>query len=465
ESPYAKYATPDARIWGLYLEEAEAENRELMEPWNKDLDSLLIFAGLFASILTAFLIESRKELYKDPQTRLLKDILGTLQNAASTPVPEPFEPDTSFLNINGLWFTSLTLTLSSALGGVLSKGWIAKHSNASTRKTSNDAYARHLRASRIRKWRVGAIISVISLLIQIALFLFFVGLVLILWDAANRIKFTTLALVAMTSLIYLVTTFLPWIFPACPLQTPITEGTPWITRPMIYDQRPGSSGIHHSSPLTELVSLYRELRSVPEPQELRAQIIAWVISNTLDEKVLKETLKALAGIESTPVLWDILSESGALTTLKTRLPHYLTQARTSKTDEEWVCITLYFMLQLELRNPSRESPTDSLFQSLLSEGGALHRWQDFRPHEQPLACILRLHILMNGNTDDSDTSWEGHILGLVKVVDDSSVAWMKDILFDAATRGVKNGKENIRRMCGVIISDLLLSSEFIPREC
>jgi hypothetical protein len=44
-SPYAKYAAPDARIWGLYLEEAEAEDRELMEPWNKDLDSLLIFVS------------------------------------------------------------------------------------------------------------------------------------------------------------------------------------------------------------------------------------------------------------------------------------------------------------------------------------------------------------------------------------------------------------------------------------
>ncbi|CAG8701104.1 2554_t:CDS:2, partial [Acaulospora colombiana] len=152
-SPYAKYAAPDARIWGLYLEEAEAEDKELMEPWNKDLDSLLIFAGLFAGILTAFIVESRKELYEDPQTRLLKDILSTLQNIPNTLNPELFEPETSFLNINGLWFTSLMLTLSSALGGVLSKGWIAKHSSASTRKTSNDAYARHLRANRIRKWR------------------------------------------------------------------------------------------------------------------------------------------------------------------------------------------------------------------------------------------------------------------------------------------------------------------------
>ncbi|CAG8687368.1 2523_t:CDS:2, partial [Acaulospora colombiana] len=282
-SPYAKYAAPDARIWGLYLEEAEAEDRELMEPWNKDLDSLLIFAGLFAGILTAFIIESRKELYEDPQTRLLKDILGAIQNVPSTSTREAFEPETSFLNINGLWFNSLTLTLSSALGGVLSKGWIAKHGSSSTRKTSNDAYARHLRASRIRKWRVGAIISVISLLIQIALFLFFVGLVLILWDAADRIKFTVLALVSITSLTYLVITFLPWIFPACPLQTPITEGTPWIKRPMVYGQRFGSSGHrggNGGSLLKELISLYEELRSIPEPQELQAQTLAWIISNT-----------------------------------------------------------------------------------------------------------------------------------------------------------------------------------------
>src|ERR1700761_5413144 len=46
-SPYAKYAAPDARIWGMYLEEAEAEDKELMEPWNKDLDSLLVFVGRF----------------------------------------------------------------------------------------------------------------------------------------------------------------------------------------------------------------------------------------------------------------------------------------------------------------------------------------------------------------------------------------------------------------------------------
>ncbi|PVG04933.1 hypothetical protein CPB86DRAFT_821479 [Serendipita vermifera] len=302
-TPYARYAAPDARIWGLYLEEAEAEDRELMEPWNKDLDSLLVFAGLFAAILTAFLIESRKDLYEDPQTQLLKEILGTLRNVPETSTPQAFAAEASSLNINCLWFTSLTLTLSSALGGVLSKGWIAKYSNSSTRKTSNDACARHLRANRVRQWRLGVIISIISLLIQIALFLFFAGLVIILWDVQGRIKFTILTLVSIVAFIYMMITFLPWVFPACPLQTPITDGTPWIRRQIIYGVRGGmgdhSSKDGDSSLKKRAISLYRELRSIPEPQELQSQILAWVISNTLDERVLKEALRALAGIDWT----------------------------------------------------------------------------------------------------------------------------------------------------------------------
>lgn len=54
-SPYARYAAPDARIWGLYLEEAEADDRELMEPWNKNLDSLLVFVSHCLYLRNSFL--------------------------------------------------------------------------------------------------------------------------------------------------------------------------------------------------------------------------------------------------------------------------------------------------------------------------------------------------------------------------------------------------------------------------
>ncbi|CAG8727156.1 10919_t:CDS:2, partial [Acaulospora colombiana] len=205
----------------------------------------------------------------------------------------------------------------------------------------------------------------------------------------DRIKYTILALVTIASLIYLVITFLPWIFPACPLQTPITEGTPWIRRPMVRVQWLGSSIRRSESEgyntLKEFVALYHELRSIPEPQELQAQILAWVISSTLDEKVLKEALKALAGKAPTiPNAGPNLEERRRVD-LYPLVPHDATRD------------TGYFKRELER------------FSLRI-----------------PLACVLRLHILMNCNADDADTNWQGDILGLIKTVNDPSFSWMQE---------------------------------------
>ncbi|KAJ7869451.1 hypothetical protein B0H14DRAFT_2289492, partial [Mycena olivaceomarginata] len=59
-------------IWKLYLKETEAEDKELAQLWQIGLDQLLIFAGLFGAILTAFLIESRKDLKEDPLQEILQ---------------------------------------------------------------------------------------------------------------------------------------------------------------------------------------------------------------------------------------------------------------------------------------------------------------------------------------------------------------------------------------------------------
>lgn len=45
DGPYAKHYRPDARIWRLYLEEAGAEDKELITIWESGLDSLLLFVS------------------------------------------------------------------------------------------------------------------------------------------------------------------------------------------------------------------------------------------------------------------------------------------------------------------------------------------------------------------------------------------------------------------------------------
>ncbi|KAJ7927145.1 hypothetical protein B0H13DRAFT_1598978, partial [Mycena leptocephala] len=105
----------------LYLRKTEAEDKELAQLWQIGLDQLLIFAGLFGAILTAFLIESRKDLKQDP----LQEILQALRNDSATSTSQPFQPTKSSLVVNAGWFSSLGLTLISALAAVLAKGWLA----------------------------------------------------------------------------------------------------------------------------------------------------------------------------------------------------------------------------------------------------------------------------------------------------------------------------------------------------
>ncbi|KAJ7160616.1 hypothetical protein C8R43DRAFT_342200 [Mycena crocata] len=55
-----------AKLWAVYVSEAEKYDKGLVESWKSDMEGILIFAGLFSASLTAFLIESYKTLTPDP---------------------------------------------------------------------------------------------------------------------------------------------------------------------------------------------------------------------------------------------------------------------------------------------------------------------------------------------------------------------------------------------------------------
>ncbi|KIJ57064.1 hypothetical protein M422DRAFT_198449, partial [Sphaerobolus stellatus SS14] len=205
ESPYKQHYQPTAAVWALYLKETEAEDKELTELWQVGLDQLLIFAGLFGAILTAFLIESRQDLKQDP----LVEILNVLKNHSSAAASEPFRASKSSLAVNAVWFSSLGLTLTSALAAVLARGWLAKYTPATPGIRSNDACERHLRYLRARQWRLAAIVGGIPLLIQIALFLFAVGLVILTLSDDFGIGISVLVWTVLATVLYILSTILP----------------------------------------------------------------------------------------------------------------------------------------------------------------------------------------------------------------------------------------------------------------
>ncbi|KAJ7618245.1 hypothetical protein DFH06DRAFT_1061809, partial [Mycena polygramma] len=99
-----------AKLWAVYVSEAEKYDKGLVESWKSDMEGMLIFAGLFSASLTAFLIESYKTLNPDSgdtAVLLLAQISQQLAASANGTTfhmapAKPFTPPTSSLICNVL---------------------------------------------------------------------------------------------------------------------------------------------------------------------------------------------------------------------------------------------------------------------------------------------------------------------------------------------------------------------------
>ncbi|KAJ7191404.1 hypothetical protein GGX14DRAFT_381186, partial [Mycena pura] len=183
ESPFHRSCAQNASVWKLYMDVAKSFDKYWADVFNNDLDSLLIFAGLFSAILSAFLIEIRKGLQEDLQnvTNTLLTALVQKQNVDNSQLPSTsmFVPSLPTRWINGLWFTSLIFSLVSALGASVAKGWVTQFSTLSG--SSWDDASIHCRRLRgIQRWHLGLIIRALPVLLHIAFFLFGSGLVILL---------------------------------------------------------------------------------------------------------------------------------------------------------------------------------------------------------------------------------------------------------------------------------------------
>ncbi|KAI0276093.1 hypothetical protein BGY98DRAFT_736242 [Russula aff. rugulosa BPL654] len=125
-------------LWSLYGKEAKSHDEEWIKDLKDDMDAILIFAGLFAGVLTAFVILKIPDLkvnsadqsaYYQKQTAYM---LGQIsQQLASgdrqissdyTPYPT-FQPSASDRRVNILWLISLVCSLSAALLATLVQQW------------------------------------------------------------------------------------------------------------------------------------------------------------------------------------------------------------------------------------------------------------------------------------------------------------------------------------------------------
>lgn len=161
-------------------------------------------AGLFTSALVGFNVAYYPTV-----------MAGSSQTSANGSVPQ-----TSDLAINALWFTSLALTLTSASVGIVAKQWLDEYRKGNWRNAKNRLQVRQYRIQGMEAWRVVGIIHLQSPLLQVALLLFVVGLLILLWKLHVVIAIIPTVCFCIWWTFWFASTVLPTFFPSCPYRSP-----------------------------------------------------------------------------------------------------------------------------------------------------------------------------------------------------------------------------------------------------
>ncbi|KAL0563700.1 hypothetical protein V5O48_018364 [Marasmius crinis-equi] len=204
--------------WKAVMKEIGGIDNAQYASWDDDINTLLVFAGLFSAVVTAFTIESYQWLSEDPQdttVAILMQISQQMQNLNGTTKPisfEPFKASPSNVRINTFWFLSLITSLIDALFGLLCKQWLREHRHPTHTRTPQEALALlWLRRESLEKWHVPAFVATLPMLLELSLFLFFAGLLELLWSL-HPIPFSiAMVVVGIAALFYIGTTILPGI--------------------------------------------------------------------------------------------------------------------------------------------------------------------------------------------------------------------------------------------------------------
>ncbi|KAI9431898.1 hypothetical protein H4582DRAFT_1212600 [Lactarius indigo] len=183
-------------LWSLYNKEAQAHDEALFRGLLEDMSGIPTFAGLFAAVLTSFLVDSLKNLQPGPAQQsvyyhnqsvamlahISQQIASVISHTPAPSIPPPpppypdFSPSGSDILVNGFWLIGLVCSLSAALFATLVQQWVRSYMRV------YQQYDHPLKRARFRQfffegaWSVRGLALSATSAIRFSLVLFFLGL-------------------------------------------------------------------------------------------------------------------------------------------------------------------------------------------------------------------------------------------------------------------------------------------------
>ncbi len=180
-------------------------------------------AGLFSAVVTTFVAQTYQNLqvdYAAMSASLLFELVlvqRAIANGSSVDNIAPsqlspniaFVPATTDVWVNGLWFTSLFLSLTTALVAVLAKQWLHHYAVLPSGTPRDRSFTRQFRYAGFRKWHVQVIIGLLPVLMHLALAIFLAGLVVFLHPLRTALSWIICTGTTLVYVTYIVATSLP----------------------------------------------------------------------------------------------------------------------------------------------------------------------------------------------------------------------------------------------------------------
>ncbi|KAJ7099819.1 hypothetical protein C8R44DRAFT_716761 [Mycena epipterygia] len=343
-----KVTDPDepwaAKIWAVYIDEAEKYDKALVESWRSDMEGLLIFAALFSAIVTAFIIESYKTFNSDSSAltvQLLSQIsqqLAAAANGSTFNVPQtiPFTPPTTSVVCNAFWFISLGLSLACALVATLVEQWAREFLHRTDMRSAPLIRARMFSYLYygLRRFHMHTVVEIIPILLHASLLFFLGGLVAFLIPVNLTMTWVAAALLSIIAAVYVVLTFLLLRYLDCPYRTPLSVTTWQVlktfkrTWPLVsetvwrvfnalkqiwpasysdpdLDARPAEWGVKHQvhSSWSDDTIVQAIFCAALDPQgrsERDYRALVWTMKSLADEAELEPFVEAIPDLLSTP---------------------------------------------------------------------------------------------------------------------------------------------------------------------
>ncbi|KAG9043442.1 hypothetical protein FS837_009528 [Tulasnella sp. UAMH 9824] len=225
-----QFGDDGGKFYKYYDELADELDEDMVTSLKSQLDGVLIFAGLFAGVNSAFLAFTLPQMSADPADDtnallflIMRGANGTITSPADLPSAS-FSPPSGALPINILFSMSLTLALLTSFLAVLGQQWLVYYRKRGGGGAEYQRWEQLRRYLGAKHWRLELVLDdVLPSVLQIALVIFCVAFVLYLGTLNKSLCYAVVTpLCVAGALILAMAIFAGWDH-WCPFKSPLSH--------------------------------------------------------------------------------------------------------------------------------------------------------------------------------------------------------------------------------------------------